>query len=242
MRLDIDVAHQLGAFDLRIAFESDALSLGIMGASGSGKTTLMSLIAGTLNPERGHVRVSGRTLTDTRRRLSVPPHLRRVGFVFQEARLFPHLSVRRNLLYGRYFAPRAEGAAPFEQIVDLLGVEHLLKRRAVGLSGGEQQRVAIGRALLSNPSLLIMDEPLASLDTERRLEILPLIARVRDALAIPLIYASHVASEIATLADEVLVLEAGRLLGQTPRHRGDVPPVVRAPIQAPSGKTRSPAS
>ena len=220
MSVDVDVTYGAGAFDLRAAFASQARSLGIMGPSGSGKTTLMGLIAGTLKPDRGHVRVSGRTLTDTGSGLFVPPHRRRVGLVFQEARLFPHLSVRQNLLFGRWFSRERDTATSFDQVVDLLGVAHLLPRRAVGLSGGEQQRIAIGRALLSNPGLLIMDEPLASLDRQRRDEILPLIARVRDALAIPLIYASHVEAEIAIVSDEILLLESGRLAERRTNERG----------------------
>ncbi len=216
MNFDLDVALAQGDFRLALRFRSDARTIGITGPSGSGKTTLLNVIAGTLPPGHGHVKISGRVFADTRRNILVPPHSRNVGYVFQDGRLFPHLTVQQNLFYGRWFSRGRKLPAAGERIIGLLGIDHLLHRRAVGLSGGEQQRVAIGRALFAAPRLLLMDEPLAGLDVERRSEILPLIARVRDEYQIPLIYVSHAEDEILRLADEVITISGGRLIDRRP--------------------------
>lgn len=212
MSLEVDVEHRLGAFHLNASFRSDGRLTALFGPSGSGKTTLVNAIAGLVRPERGRIVAGGALLLDTGAGISVPRHRRRIGYVFQEGRLFPHLTVRRNLLFGRWFGVRQGGeAGDFEAVVALLGIGHLLERRPGGLSGGEKQRVAIGRALLARPRLLLMDEPLASLDEARKAEILPYIERLRDGAFVPIVYVSHAVCEVARLATTVVVLEEGRV-------------------------------
>lgn len=208
----VDAALKLGAFDLDIAFENDEGITALFGRSGSGKSTTINLIAGLARPARGRIVLDGRTLVDTEAGIFVPKHKRRVGLVFQDTQLFSHLSVRQNLLFGRWFAPKAERNIAFEPVVETLGIGHLLARKPARLSGGEKQRVALGRALLASPKILLMDEPLASLDQERKLEILPLIERLRDEFRIPIVYVSHSVEEVGRLASRVVVLEAGRVV------------------------------
>ncbi|HEV2336887.1 MAG TPA: molybdenum ABC transporter ATP-binding protein [Stellaceae bacterium] len=209
--LEVAVAHRFGSFTLDAAFQSAGGLTVLFGRSGAGKTTLINAIAGLLRPERGHIIVDGEVLTDTEHGIFVPARRRRVGYVFQEGRLFPHLSVRQNLLYGRWFAPRGGRTGEVEQIVDLLGIGALLDRRPALLSGGEKQRVAIGRALLARPRLLVMDEPLASLDEARKTEILPYIERLRDETGVPIVYVSHQIAEVARLATDLVVISEGRV-------------------------------
>jgi molybdate transport system ATP-binding protein len=209
--LSVDIAHRLGAFELRAAFETAGRLTALFGRSGAGKTTIVDAIAGLMRPDRARISVDGQTFVDTERRIFVPKHRRRIGYVFQEGRLFPHLTVRQNLLYGRWFSGSRGHAADLAEIVDLLGVGHLLKRRPASLSGGEKQRVAIGRALLASPRLLLMDEPLASLDEGRKAEILPYVERLRDETRIPIVYVSHSVAEVARLATSVVVLSEGRV-------------------------------
>lgn len=211
MTLDVELRHRAGAFALDVAFRSSGQLTALFGPSGSGKTTIINLIAGLIRPDEGRISIGGRVLVDTARGVFVPAHRRRVGYVFQDARLFPHLSVRSNLAYGRWFVPRAERGVDFARIVDLLGIGDLLDRRPQGLSGGEKQRVAIGRALLASPSILLMDEPLASLDEARKAEILPYIERLRDGMRLPIVHVSHSVAEVARLATEVVVLREGRV-------------------------------
>jgi molybdate transport system ATP-binding protein len=210
------IRHRQGAFSLDVAFESEARVLALFGASGSGKTTLLNVIAGVVRPTEGRVSVGRHVMVDTQAGLFEPPHRRRIGYVFQEGRLFPHLTVRQNLLYGRWFTRERERWGSLDEVVALLGLEALLKRRPGTLSGGEKQRVAIGRALLASPRLLLMDEPLASLDAPRKAETLPYIERLRDELRVPIVYVSHSAEEVACLADEVVHLEAGRRVASGP--------------------------
>jgi molybdate transport system ATP-binding protein len=208
--LDIVVRHRLGAFTLDATLRSQGGLTALYGPSGSGKTSLVNVIAGLIRPESGHVRLDGEALFDRAGGVFVPPHRRRIGYVFQEARLFPHLSVRRNLLFGRWFAPRGgTERTDLTAVLDLLGIGHLLARRPGDLSGGERQRVAIGRALLARPRLLLMDEPLASLDEPRKAEILPYIERLRDEAGIPIVYVSHALAEVARLATTVAIVEGG---------------------------------
>jgi molybdate transport system ATP-binding protein len=207
----VAVRHSQGDFALDVAFASDARVIALFGPSGSGKTTLLHIIAGLIRPRSGTLSVDGRVLTDTKNRTFVPVHRRRIGYVFQDARLFPHLSVRGNLAYGCRFAPAPERYADPDEIVALLGLAPLLDRRPATLSGGETQRVAIGRALLSSPRLLLMDEPLASMDAARKAETLPYVERLRDELSIPIVYVSHSRDEVDRLADEIVHLEEGRL-------------------------------
>jgi len=216
MTIDVDVAHRQGDFMLEARFESAGRLTALFGPSGSGKSSLINIIAGLARPERGRVVVDGRVLVDTEKRVFVPKHRRRVGLVFQDARLFPHMSVAANLRYGRFFTPAAERYAAPDAVVDLLGIGHLLDRRPSGLSGGEKQRVAIGRALLASPKLLLMDEPLASLDEARKAEIMPYIERLRDETKIPIVYVSHSVAEVARLASEIVVLGAGKVTASGP--------------------------
>ena len=208
MSLEVDVAWRAGGFALEAAFVSSGPLTVLFGRSGAGKTTLVNLVAGLAAPERGRIAVGGRVLVDTARGVCVPAHRRRVGYVFQEHRLFPHLDVRRNLEYGM----RARDAARFDEIVALLDLGALLERRAGALSGGEGQRVAIGRALLAGPELLLMDEPLAALDASRKAEVLRYVERLRDSAAAPIVYVTHALSEVARLATDLVVLERGRVV------------------------------
>ncbi len=214
MSIAVRARHDQGDFTLDAAFETDARVVALFGPSGSGKSTLLHIIAGLVRPNEGRVAVDGRVLTDTAAGLRVPVHKRRIGYVFQDARLFPHLSVARNLAYGRWFAPKSERYGSRDEIVALLGIGHLLDRRPATLSGGEKQRVAIGRALLASPRLLLMDEPLASLDAARKAETLPYIERLRDELRIPIVYVSHSLEEVERLTGEIIRLDGGRVVGR----------------------------
>jgi molybdate transport system ATP-binding protein len=210
-----DAAIKLGTFAYEAAFESPS-SVSLFGRSGSGKTVTLGLIAGLLRPDRGVIVVDERVLVDTEKHIFVPKHDRRIGLVYQDAQLFPHLTVRQNLMFGRWFAPRAVRAVGFDAVVDTLGIGHLLGRRPGRLSGGERQRVAIGRALLSSPRLLLMDEPLAALDDERKAEVLTLIERLRDGFKIPIVYVSHSIDEVARLAAPVVVFSGGQVVASGP--------------------------
>jgi molybdate transport system ATP-binding protein len=210
MTIEVSIRHKIGAFALRVDFSSSGRLTALFGASGSGKTSVINVIAGMVAPDKGRVVVDGRVLLDTAAHISVPRHKRRIGYVFQEPRLFPHLNVRQNLNYGAWFTPARERSADFEQVIDMLGIAHLLERRPSGLSGGEKQRVAIGRALLATPQLLLMDEPLASLDDARKAEILPYIERLRDESRVPIVYVSHALAEVTRLASDIVVMSHGR--------------------------------
>jgi molybdate transport system ATP-binding protein len=216
MSLSVDVTHRFGAFLLEARFVSEGRLTALFGRSGSGKTSLVNIIAGVVRPDRGRVVLDQTPLVDSEHGLWVPRHRRRVGYVFQEGRLFPHLTVRQNLLFGRWFTPKAERRLALEQALDLLGIGHLLDRRPGALSGGEKQRVAIGRALLTSPRLLLLDEPLASLDDTRKEEILPFIERLRDEARVPIVYVSHSLIEVARLATTVVMLLDGRVLAVGP--------------------------
>ena len=211
MSLIVDIRHRLGDFALEAGFSADGGVTALFGRSGSGKTSLIRIIAGLARPAEGTVRLDDEVLVDTGRRLFVPPHRRRFGYVFQEARLFPHLTVRQNLNYGRWFSRKDARPENPDRIVGLLGIGDLLDRQPANLSGGEKQRVAIGRALLSAPRLLLMDEPLAALDEERKGEILPYLERLRDEVGIPIVYVSHSVAEVARLADRVVLMAGGRI-------------------------------
>ena len=216
MTLRVAVRKAMDSFTLDAGFASDGRVTALFGPSGSGKTTLVNLIAGLARPDEGAIAIDGTVLVDTARGIDVPPHRRRIGYVFQEGRLFPHISVRGNLLYGRRFSPRRDRWGSLEQVVDLLGIGGLLARRPATLSGGEKQRVAIGRALLASPRLLLMDEPLASLDEARKAEILPYIERLRDEMRLPIVYVSHALEEVARLADTIVLLAGGRSVAAGP--------------------------
>jgi molybdate transport system ATP-binding protein len=211
--LEVALHHRLGDFTIDIAFRTDSVATALFGPSGSGKTTVLHAIAGLLRPERGRIVFDGRVILDTAEGVFVPPYRREVGYVFQDGRLFPHLTVRQNLLFGRYFARRRQhrdDGMTLDNVVGLLGIEHILSRRPANLSGGERQRVAIGRALLAEPCMLLMDEPLAALDAARKAEILPVLERLRDVSRVPILYVSHDVAEVSRIAKTVIVMENGR--------------------------------
>jgi molybdate transport system ATP-binding protein len=209
--LAVEVEKRLGDFSLTAAFETAGGATALFGASGAGKTTLANLIAGLLAPDRGRIVLDRQVLFDSEKRVDVPAHRRRIGYVFQEGRLFPHLTVAANLDYGRRMCALARDPAEHGRIVALLDIGHLLERRPGRLSGGERQRVAMGRALLMRPRLLLLDEPLASLDATRKREILPYLQRLRDETRVPMIYVSHHAPELKRIATSVVLLDGGRV-------------------------------
>jgi molybdate transport system ATP-binding protein len=209
--LRVDVSRQLDDFAIEASFTSEGRVTGLFGASGAGKTSLINMIAGLLRPDRGIIAIDEEVLDDTEKRIHVPPHRRRIGYVFQDARLFPHLDVRENLDYGRRMNRLADDVGARTRVTDLLDIGGLLDRRPGKLSGGERQRVALGRALLSQPRLLLMDEPLGALDEERKLEILPYLVRLRDEAAIPMVYVSHDVAELRQLATQIVMMRRGRV-------------------------------
>jgi molybdate transport system ATP-binding protein len=213
--IEIDVEKRLGDFKLEARFAAPASGItALFGRSGAGKTTIVNMLAGLVRPDRGRIAVGGDVLFSSEDGIDLPPERRRLGYVFQEGRLFPHYSVRGNLTYGvRRAASHPFG---FDAVVALLGLEPLLARRPGDLSGGEKQRVALGRALLAAPRLLLMDEPLASLDQPRKAEILPFIERLRDELRLPVIYVSHAMQEVVRLADTLVLLSEGRVAAVGP--------------------------
>lgn len=209
--LRVDVEKQLGEFSLSASFESEGRVTGLFGASGAGKSSLINMIAGLLRPDRGTIVIDGETVDDTAAGIHVPTWRRRIGYVFQDARLFPHLNVAQNLDYGRRMNRLAPDPAQHAGVVDLLDIGALLDRRPGKLSGGERQRVALGRALLSKPRLLLLDEPLGALDEARKLEILPYLVRLRDEANVPMVYVSHDAAELRQLATQIVMLRQGRV-------------------------------
>ena len=223
MALEVSVRKALGDFALEVELdcETDGI-VALFGRSGSGKTSLVNMLAGLLRPDRGRIAIAGTTLFDSEQGIDLPPERRRLGYVFQEGRLFPHLSVRGNLLFGARRAPDGEaggeagGGPTLDHVVALLGLEELIDRRPSALSGGEKQRVALGRALLARPRLLLMDEPLAALDQPRKDEILPFIERLRDDARVPIVYVSHAMQEIVRLADTLVLLSDGRVVEAGP--------------------------
>jgi len=207
--LAIDVEKRLGQFSIAARFETAAGVTALFGPSGAGKTSLVNMIAGLVEPDRGRIVIADAVLFDSETRINVPTHRRRIGYVFQEGRLFPHLSVASNLDYGRRMSGVKPDPAETKRIVDLLDIGPLLDRRPGRLSGGERQRVAVGRALLMRPRLLLLDEPLAALDAARKREILPYLERLRD--LVPMVYVSHHAGELRRIATSVVRIEAGRV-------------------------------
>ena len=204
--LKLDIELRRGHFHRHVRIDDDARVIALVGPSGAGKTSVLNAIAGLVKPIAGRIDVDGHCLFDSAQQIDEPVHRRRVGYVFQDARLFPHLDVRRNLLYGRH-GGRGAPRFGFDAVVDLLGVAPLLARRTRNLSGGEAQRVAIGRALLSQPSLLLFDEPLSALDQARREELIPYLQRVRDEIRLPIVYVSHHPDEVRRVADSIHALD-----------------------------------
>lgn len=211
--MEIGVQRKQGDFFISAFFQgAESGVTALFGPSGAGKTSVVNMVAGLMRPDIGRIAINGRCLFDSARRIDLPPEKRGIGYVFQDGRLLPHLSVRANLVYGMRCTPANRRFVQLDQVVDLLGIGRLLKRRPAGLSGGEKQRVAIGRALLTSPDLLLMDEPLASLDSSRKAEVLPFIMRLGHEFAIPILYVSHAMDEILKLATRLVVMENGRVL------------------------------
>jgi len=210
--LVVEVEKKLGEFSLNALFASEGGATVLFGPSGAGKTSIINMIAGLLRPDRGCIMLNNEVLFDDAARVDMPAWRRRIGYVFQEGRLFPHLSIKHNLDYGGWMGGHAADPAAFAHAVELLDIGHLLDRRPGKLSGGERQRVAFGRALLMKPHLLLLDEPLASLDAGRKEEILPYLERLRDDAKVPMIYVSHDAAEVKRIATRVVTLEDGHVV------------------------------
>lgn len=207
MSFDLNLEKHLGRLHLELRFESDRPLVALFGPSGVGKTTVLDMVSGVLRPDRGHIRVGGVTLFDSARGIDLPVEARRAGYIFQDGRLFPHLSVERNLLYGWRLTPPAERHITPDRVRGFLGIDHLMDRMPNTLSGGEAQRVAIGRALLASPRFFLMDEPLSSLDRMRKEDLLRLILEVRDQFRLPILYVSHDMDEVERLTDRVITLD-----------------------------------
>ena len=205
MSFDIDVERRLGDRSIGVRFTAGAGLTALFGPSGAGKTSILNMVAGLLKPDRGHIRIGDRTLFGDG--IDLPPEARRIGYVFQDGRLFPHRRVRANLLYGHHLADPADRWMALDEAVDFLGIGHLLDRWPHSLSGGEAQRVAIGRALLRAPQCLLMDEPLSSIDAARREDIMTVIERIRDTLKLPILYVSHDRAEVDRLATQLIALD-----------------------------------
>ncbi|MBK4217832.1 molybdenum ABC transporter ATP-binding protein [Paracoccus caeni] len=216
MMLSVDIRHHFPGFELDARLDAPAGLTALFGQSGSGKTTIVNAVAGLMRPDAGRIKVGGTTLSDSNTRTFLAPHRRGIGYVFQDARLFPHLTVRQNLLYGRWFGKSRTDTIDFARIIELLGIGHLLTRRPGALSGGERQRVALGRAMLSRPRMLLMDEPLAALDEARKAEIMPYLERLRDETRLPILYVTHSPAEVARLATTVALIRDGRITASGP--------------------------
>ena len=210
--LTLDLRKRLGALSLEAAFEAGPGVTVLFGRSGCGKSSLLNMIAGLMRPDSGRIAFAGETLDDPQAGRFVPPHRRRIGYVFQDSLLFPHLDVRENLLFARRYLDGGGDPGAFGRVVDMLGIGDLLARAPASLSGGERQRVAIGRALLAEPRLLLCDEPLASLDEERKGEILPYLDRLRRETSAPIVYVTHSMAEVARLADRIVLLRDGAVI------------------------------
>jgi molybdate transport system ATP-binding protein len=210
--LDIALIRKQGQFSVHAFFQGPSTGVtALFGPSGAGKTSIVSMVAGLLRPDAGRIVVNDQCLFDSARGTALAPEERRIGYVFQDGRLFPHLTVRSNLTYGMGRTRVSRRFVRLEEVVDLLGIEPLLSRRPAKLSGGEKQRVAIGRALLTSPTLLLMDEPLASLDEARKAEVLPFVMRLSQRFEIPILYVSHDLEEIIRLAEYLVILESGQV-------------------------------
>jgi molybdate transport system ATP-binding protein len=209
--IGVSLRHRFSDFPLDVEFHAGAGITALFGPSGAGKTSIVNAIAGLFHPHEGHIAVAGRVLLDTESGIDIPTHRRRIACVFQDSRLFPHMDVKTNLLFGWRRAQTRAKLDEIERIIAMLGLEHLLARKPAKLSGGEKSRVALGRALLSSPTLLLLDEPLAALDDARKSEILPYLERLRD--EVPMLYVSHSVDEVLRLANDVVLLREGRVTG-----------------------------
>ncbi|GAB6143001.1 molybdenum ABC transporter ATP-binding protein [Desulfocicer niacini] len=208
--IDISIQRRQGDFQVNAQFTGETSGVtALFGASGAGKTSIVNMVAGLTTPDAGHIVINDHRLFDSSKKINLAPEKRRIGYIFQDGRLFPHLSVKSNLIYGMKRVAVAQRYVKFDAVVELLGIAHLLERRPAKLSGGEKQRVAIGRGLLTSPAMLLMDEPLASLDYDRKQEVLPFIRRMCREFSLPILYVSHSRDEILTLASRVILLTAG---------------------------------
>ncbi|MEJ2155152.1 MAG: molybdenum ABC transporter ATP-binding protein [Desulfobacteraceae bacterium] len=215
--LDIQITKQQGDFAVDLSVLAPDIGVtALFGRSGAGKTSVINMVAGLVRPDSGHINVNGRMLFDAAEGINLPPEKRRLGYIFQDGRLFSHLSVKSNLLYGMRLTPPSRRHVVMDDVVDLLGIGHLLHRRPAKLSGGEKQRVAIGRALLTSPALLLMDEPLASLDSRRKAEVLPFLSRLCADSSTPILYVSHSLEEVINLADTMVLMDEGRVTASGP--------------------------
>ncbi|WP_417810081.1 molybdenum ABC transporter ATP-binding protein [Thalassospira alkalitolerans] len=213
MSIAVDIHHKIGTLDLHAAFDiAEPGITALFGPSGSGKTTIINAIAGLLRPDHGRIVIHDRAVFDRERHINLAPRKRRVGYVFQDARLFPHLSVKANLFYGHKRSDSPLTRSACDDVIAMLGIGDLLSRRPNLLSGGEKQRVSLGRALLANPEILLLDEPLSALDQARKNEILPYLEHLRDTQHLPILYVSHAIDEVARLADQMVVMEDGKTL------------------------------
>lgn len=215
MSLDVELRHRFGAFALDVAFKTEQAGVtALFGQSGVGKTSVINAIAGLFRPDEGRIVIAGRVVLDTKAGVFVPARERRTGYVFQDARLFPHMSVEKNLRFGWRRSENAASEGEIARVVEMLGLSRLLARSPRVLSGGEKSRVALGRALLASPEILLLDEPLAALDAARRSEIMPYLERLRDETRLSMIYVSHAVDEVARLADEIVMLREGHSVEQ----------------------------
>ena len=223
--LDIQLARRQDDFQVDAAFQTRNTGItALFGPSGAGKTSVINMVAGLSRPDKGRILVRDRVLFDSDHGINLPPEKRSIGYIFQDGRLFPHLTVRGNLTYGMKLTPRSQRFIGIDQVVDLLGIEYLLDRRPARLSGGEKQRVGIGRALLTSPRLLLMDEPLASLDLARKSEVIPFIGKLPAAFSIPIIYVTHSVDEVLQLADDIVLMNYGKSV-----IAGSMPEVIQRP-------------
>ena len=213
MSINVNIDKSMGDFYLKTKFNADIGITAIFGPSGAGKSTLVNLIAGLMKPNNGYIKIFDELIFDSAQKINIPVNKRGIGFVFQDARLFPHMKVEANLKYSHRFGRRGQ-LRSFSEIVEVLNLEGILNRLPGNLSGGEKQRVAMGRALLSNPKILILDEPLAGLDEGLKAEVIPYLEFLRDNFNLPILYISHSQSEVARLSDKIVVLEKGRILEQ----------------------------
>ncbi|XHN73757.1 CysA protein [Lonepinella sp. MS14437] len=210
--LEINVSKRLGNFELQLNAQIPSQNVtALFGLSGSGKSTVINLISGLIHPDQGYIKLNEKILVDTAKGICLPPNKRQMGYVFQDGRLFPHYSVKGNLRYAIHTKSK-KSAVEFDRIVQLLGIEHLLNRYPISLSGGEKQRVAIGRALLSQPEMLLMDEPLSALDLPRKQELLSYLENLAQQIAIPILYVTHSIDELTTLAEQVILIENGKMI------------------------------
>jgi molybdate transport system ATP-binding protein len=216
--IEFDLQLTQGSFRLDAQLASDARVIGLFGPSGAGKSTLLGILSGSIAPSRGRIVINGQCMLDTDKGINIPMHERRIGVVYQDGRLFPHLSVKNNLVYGLRLLDNKQRKLDFDEVVEMLEIGHLLRMKPRLLSGGERQRVALGRALLTSPELLLLDEPMASLDERLKTQILPFLRRIKEETSIPIVYVSHAIREVLELTQQLAVIRDGRILASGDYH------------------------